>query len=186
MLSRNAHRSSSRGSNILEQVPLPDRNSKSRAMAQDRRERGFSKGFRYVRRLSDSPSDSAGDMSRQKRRRRLPFVVVFPLDARPGRGRMTMRRTHFRRATMLCTSFLVSLWAACALPSPPREATPEEIRTFFQARNKTVLTFAGYSGAEYEDPAAMLQAGGPRPRPGGSENDDRERWRHGRGDRGRL
>jgi hypothetical protein len=70
---------------------------------------------------------------------------------------MTMRRTDFRRATVLCTSFLVSLWAACALPSPPREATPEEIRTFFQARSKTVLTFAGYSGAEYEDRTAMLE-----------------------------
>jgi hypothetical protein len=70
---------------------------------------------------------------------------------------MTLRRTHSKRTIAICTSFLVSLWAACALPSPPREATPEEIRTFFQARNKTVLTFAGYSGAEYEDRAAMLE-----------------------------
>jgi hypothetical protein len=37
-----------------------------------------------------------------------------------------------------------------------REATPEEIRAFFQQRGQKVLTFLGYSGAEYEDPAAML------------------------------
>lgn len=36
-----------------------------------------------------------------------------------------------------------------------RQATPEEIRAFFAAQKKTVLTFFGYSGAGYEDVAAM-------------------------------
>jgi NADPH:quinone reductase-like Zn-dependent oxidoreductase len=37
-----------------------------------------------------------------------------------------------------------------------KEATPEEIRAFFRQRGQKVITFLGYSGAEYEDPAAML------------------------------
>jgi len=41
-----------------------------------------------------------------------------------------------------------------------RTATNAEIRTFFQGTGKTVLTFVGYSGAGYEDPAAMLAAAG--------------------------
>ena len=41
-----------------------------------------------------------------------------------------------------------------------RTATSAEIRTFFQGTGKTVLTFVGYSGAGYEDPAAMLAAAG--------------------------
>lgn len=37
-----------------------------------------------------------------------------------------------------------------------RVATPEEIRTFFESKKMRVLTFLGYSGAEYEDKTAML------------------------------
>ena len=38
-----------------------------------------------------------------------------------------------------------------------RENTPEEIRAFFTGKGLTVLTFLGYSGAEYEDKAMMLE-----------------------------
>jgi shikimate kinase len=72
-----------------------------------------------------------------------------------------MRQTNSRPAIALCVLFLAAPWAAaaktCNAPSVVKEATPEEIRAFFQARKKTVLTFAGYSGAEYEDKAAMLK-----------------------------
>ena len=37
------------------------------------------------------------------------------------------------------------------------EATPEEIRAFFTGKGMTVLTFLGYSGAEYENKAMMLE-----------------------------
>jgi hypothetical protein len=36
------------------------------------------------------------------------------------------------------------------------EATPAEIATFFTSQDKAVVTFVGYSGAGYEDQAAML------------------------------
>jgi hypothetical protein len=38
-----------------------------------------------------------------------------------------------------------------------KTAAAEEIKTFFQGKAKTVLTFLGYSGAGYEDQAAMLK-----------------------------
>lgn len=46
--------------------------------------------------------------------------------------------------------------AECEQPSTVREATPEEVRAFFQSKGMEVLTFLGYSGAGYEDEAAML------------------------------
>ena len=46
---------------------------------------------------------------------------------------------------------------ACDQPSTMREATSEEIRAFFTGQNMQVLTFLGYSGAEYEHKAAMLE-----------------------------
>ena len=38
-----------------------------------------------------------------------------------------------------------------------RETTPEEIRAFFTGKGMRVLTFLGYSGAEYENKARMLE-----------------------------
>lgn len=38
-----------------------------------------------------------------------------------------------------------------------REATPEEVRAFFAGKAMRVLTFLGYSGAEYENKAMMLE-----------------------------
>jgi hypothetical protein len=50
------------------------------------------------------------------------------------------------------------LWAVAPAPAAPRarEARPAEVATHLQAQGREVLTFAGYSGAGYEDPAAML------------------------------
>jgi hypothetical protein len=45
----------------------------------------------------------------------------------------------------------------CSPPPTVREATPEEIRGFFKNKNMRVLTFLGYSAAEYEDKTAMLK-----------------------------
>ena len=38
-----------------------------------------------------------------------------------------------------------------------KTAAPDEIRAFFKSKGKTVLTFIGYSGAGYENEAAMLK-----------------------------
>jgi len=46
---------------------------------------------------------------------------------------------------------------ACAAPREIREVTSEKIRTFAQRKKMNILTFAGYSGAQYEDPQAMLE-----------------------------
>jgi hypothetical protein len=46
---------------------------------------------------------------------------------------------------------------ACDQPSTMREATSEEIRAVFNDKNMRGLTFLGYSGAEYENKAAMLE-----------------------------
>ena len=45
----------------------------------------------------------------------------------------------------------------CARAPSVREATPADIRAFMKAQGKTVVTFLGYSAAEYEDTAAMRQ-----------------------------
>ena len=46
--------------------------------------------------------------------------------------------------------------AACAAPTEQREATAAAIKAFVKGREMDVLTFAGYSGALYENPSAML------------------------------
>lgn len=59
-----------------------------------------------------------------------------------------------------------SLWiisnnaAACELATTVKDATIDDIRTFFKSQNKEVITFVGYSGAEYEDKMAMLEKAG--------------------------
>lgn len=45
---------------------------------------------------------------------------------------------------------------ACSGAPAAREATAAEIAEFVKSESKTVLTFAGYSGAGYENPAAVL------------------------------
>jgi hypothetical protein len=57
---------------------------------------------------------------------------------------------------------LLSLWvislgaAACDISTSAKVATNSDIKRFFAAENKAVVTFIGYSGAGYEDEAAML------------------------------
>jgi len=58
---------------------------------------------------------------------------------------------------------LWSVPAAGAEPCRPalvKVSAPSEIRAFFDARRLQTLTFIGFSGAEYEDPAAMLALAG--------------------------
>ncbi len=45
---------------------------------------------------------------------------------------------------------------ACDLATETGVATDRDIRAFFAARNKQVITFVGYSGSGYEDRPAML------------------------------
>jgi hypothetical protein len=47
--------------------------------------------------------------------------------------------------------------AACELAAATIDASPGEIRAFFESQKKVVVTFVGYSGAEYEDKPAMLE-----------------------------
>jgi hypothetical protein len=49
---------------------------------------------------------------------------------------------------------------AHAQTATTRAATPTEVQAFLRQQNKRVLTFAGYSGAGYQDPAAMLRQAG--------------------------
>ncbi len=61
---------------------------------------------------------------------------------------------------MYLCSFLGGLGfitAASAQAADIKDATLEEIKAFFERQNKKVLTFAGYSGAGYEDEALMLE-----------------------------
>ena len=57
------------------------------------------------------------------------------------------------------------LWSAPAAAEPckpaiVKETTPAEIRAFFDSRGMQTLTFMGFSGAEYEQPASMLALAG--------------------------
>lgn len=53
---------------------------------------------------------------------------------------------------------LTALGKACGGPREAREADLASIQAFVAGRKMTVLTFAGYSGAQYQDPAAMLES----------------------------
>jgi hypothetical protein len=53
--------------------------------------------------------------------------------------------------------FFPCMGLTCDKPSTIKEATPKEIRDFFKAKNMQVLTFLGYSAAEYENKASMLE-----------------------------
>ena len=61
---------------------------------------------------------------------------------------------------------IFSLWiilnsaAACELTTTVKYATIDDIRNFFKSQKKEVITFVGYSGAEYEDKMAMLEKAG--------------------------
>ena len=72
-----------------------------------------------------------------------------------------MEHAKFKWHIGFYVCLLVLLFAriaqGCDQPSNIREATPEEIRSFFKGKGVKVLTFLGYSAAEYENKAAMLE-----------------------------
>ena len=61
-------------------------------------------------------------------------------------------------ALTTCTFAVASGAAnACDGPREVREATLASIQAFVHDKNMTVLTFEGYSGAQYQEPGAMLE-----------------------------
>jgi hypothetical protein len=73
---------------------------------------------------------------------------------------MMMMTKPGQSKTVWCLCFISLLGVrtalGCELPMTTRVASPKEIRAFFESKKMRVLTFLGYSGAEYEDKAAML------------------------------
>jgi len=71
----------------------------------------------------------------------------------------------FRNAPILYLAILITCClvvpvdaaSVCNGPREVHEATPASIKQFIQGKQMTVLTFAGYSGAQYEDPGAMTE-----------------------------
>ncbi len=72
-----------------------------------------------------------------------------------------MEHEKFKRHIAFYAALLALLFAriaqGCDQPSTIREATLEEIRSFFKGKEMKVLTFLGYSAAEYENKTAMLE-----------------------------
>jgi hypothetical protein len=58
----------------------------------------------------------------------------------------------------VCLFFLAFSVVALAQHPAIKSGTASEIKAFFRATGKTVVTFVGYSGAGYEDERAMLAA----------------------------
>jgi hypothetical protein len=54
-------------------------------------------------------------------------------------------------------TFAVAAAQSCDGPREVREATVASIKAFIQKQQMNVLSFTGYSGAEYENPAAMVE-----------------------------
>lgn len=65
----------------------------------------------------------------------------------------------FRGIALIACCLAVTPGAAnaCDGPREEQEATAASIEAFMRGRQMTVLTFAGYSGAQYEDPKAMMK-----------------------------
>jgi hypothetical protein len=71
-----------------------------------------------------------------------------------------LKAAPLSRLLLLLSCFLLAVpgaTMACETPRETREATSELIETFISSKKMNVLTFAGYSGARYQDPAAMLE-----------------------------
>lgn len=56
-----------------------------------------------------------------------------------------------------CLAVAAGAASACDGPRDVQEATLAAIKAFVHDKQMTVLTFAGYSGAQYEDPQAMIE-----------------------------
>ncbi|MEA3211261.1 MAG: hypothetical protein QOE70_4318 [Chthoniobacter sp.] len=65
----------------------------------------------------------------------------------------------FRRALLIacCLAVTPGAMSACDGPHEIREATVESIEAFIHGKQMAVLTFTGYSGAQYEDAKAMME-----------------------------
>jgi hypothetical protein len=72
---------------------------------------------------------------------------------------MFSRGSMFRCAVLIagCLAVTQGASSACDGPRDVREATLSSIEAFIHNKQMTVLTFAGYSGAQYEDPEAMME-----------------------------
>lgn len=72
---------------------------------------------------------------------------------------MRSHTSMFRLSALIaCCSALISCRAAvCDGPREAREATLASIKGFIHNKQMTVLSFAGYSGAQYEDPEALME-----------------------------
>ena len=57
----------------------------------------------------------------------------------------------------LLASVFIRIAQGCDQPQTISEATPQEIYSFFNGKEMKVLTFLGYSAAEYENKAEMLK-----------------------------
>src|SRR4249920_3748814 len=60
-------------------------------------------------------------------------------------------------AVLICLALAPGAANACDGPRAVREATTASLNAFIRAKQMTVLTFTGYSGAQYEDPAALRE-----------------------------
>ena len=74
---------------------------------------------------------------------------------------MITKPEQSKKHAVFCLCFISLLgWRtalSCESRMTTRVASPEEIRAFFESKKMRVLTFLGYSGAEYEDKTAMLE-----------------------------
>lgn len=74
---------------------------------------------------------------------------------------MVSQLARSTRRVAVCLSLLTLLFAttglSCEPPSRTQEATPNEVRAFFKGKRMRVLTFLGYSGAEYENKPVMIK-----------------------------
>lgn len=72
---------------------------------------------------------------------------------------MFSRHSMFHCAVLIACCLAVTLGAAgaCDGPRDVREVTLASIEAFVHKKQMTVLTFAGYSGAQYEAPEAMME-----------------------------
>ena len=72
---------------------------------------------------------------------------------------MTLKALRLRSFSALFVLLFLYVFvlraAAFGQTAAAKSATIEDIRIFFKGKQKTVLTFVGYSGAGYEDEASM-------------------------------
>jgi len=100
-----------------------------------------------------------------------PAVLGYDAAAGPSAGAMllpmhftthSIRPGHRWWQALLCGCALLAVAPAsaqvCANAPQQQEASAQQIQDFVRSQGKRVITFVGYSGAEYQDPAAMRAA----------------------------